>query len=170
MARRYKTQQYALMRIGMLPSSAEYSPNLLAVKPDTMNYVTGFGKSKSGQRTHPTESIRAIAYPGKDVDGLRHQLGIFSPGPAAYGVPSLDGVSNRPSQKASSGFAPHIIQPQSTQLAQIYLQEGNQNAFVKQFRKMRAKAMGETTGGDGEEEEGEGDGEEGGGGGGDDES
>lgn len=129
MGRRYNDARNALMRVATLPSPAAYNPTLSATLPSPLARVSGWGKSRSGQRVHPTESTRAIAHPGKEAL-LRNQMGLISPGPAAY-TPNPAPVKPRVS---AAGFGPHVVQPPAVRVAAHYIQTAH--PFVERFSKI----------------------------------
>jgi hypothetical protein len=148
MGGRYKTAplggsimgQYDVIRAARLPGPGQHSPSISGVRPDPAAQAPAWGRSRAGQRVHPTESVRAIAYPG-DERLLRNQLGLASPGPAAYS-PAIDACSTRPAP-TNVNFAPHIVQPQAVRVARQFVQTGH--PFVKKFAARRAKERGEGT-------------------------
>lgn len=129
MGRRYNDARNALMRVATLPSPAAYNPTLSATIPSPLARVSGWGKSRSGQRVHPTESTRAIAHPGKEAL-LRNQMGLISPGPAAY-TPNTAPVRPRVS---AAGFGPHVVQPPAVRVAAHYIETAH--PFVERFSKI----------------------------------
>lgn len=135
MGGRPRTELYAKLRAGALPSPAEYNPSVDGTRADPAAAATVWGRSRSGQRTHPTESIRAIAHPGSERL-LRNQLGLASPGPAAYNA-AFGGGPARPSAPAVS-FGPHIVQPPAVRVARHYVESGH--PFVQKFAAQQAKA------------------------------
>lgn len=135
MGGRPRTDLYAKLRVAALPSPAEYSPSVEGTRADPAAAATGWGRSRSGQRVHPTESVRAIAHPGSERL-LRNQLGLASPGPAAYNA-AFGGGPARPSAPAVS-FGPHIVQPPAVRVARHYVESGH--PFVQKFASQQAKA------------------------------
>jgi len=139
--------EYDALRAARLPGPGAHTPSLSAVRADPAAAAPAWGRSRAGQRVHPTESVRAIGVPFPGGERfLRGQLGLASPGPAAYD-PRPDALSTRPApaRTTAPSFVPHLVQPQSVRIARQFVQHEQDHPFVAKFRENRAKEMAAAT-------------------------
>jgi hypothetical protein len=132
---RYRDQVYHTLRLADGPSPAAYTPSFSQVHVSPTARVSGFGRSRAGARPHPTDSVRAVAYMGEKH--MRNQLGLASPGPAAYDVPRAFNPPGLHPKLPGITFVPHVIQPPAVDVAERFRAE--QHPFVQKFKQQQAK-------------------------------